>query len=281
MKRLLVLLVLLPGAGHSHLGDRVFTIWEVPSWDIPDLTDGTLADWDAALPDASMTTYDFIRTPPGDTDESDLAVRVLLAWNNSQQRLYVAVERADDFLVLGPQGDRLFFMVDGDHSGGLFFFDDENAGTNQGQAQSYGVLIDADGSVSLEFGSQAFWAAESHPWEIGMYLDEGVPALTGVEMGITPWDQLSPLGPEASERSELFPGKIIGIQVILTDPDDSPESLGLFALEGHFGSMSNADFMVDAELVPCFVGDCSSPAQRESVVRQDSWGRIKASFLTD
>ena len=109
-----------------------------------------------------------------------------------------------------------------------------------------------------------------------MYLDEGVPALTGEEMGITPWDQLSPLGPEASERSELFPGKIIGIQVILTDPDDSPESLGLFTLEGHFGGMSDADFMVDAELVPCFVGDCSRSVTTS--VTENSWGRIKASF---
>ena len=43
----------------------------------------------------------------------------------------------------------------------------------------------------------------------------------------------------------------------------------------HRVEMGTDNDVVDAELLPCFHGDCSGAS---TAVRADSWGRIKASF---
>lgn len=53
-------------AAHAHLGDLVYPAFELPPGQLPNLHDGTLEDWEAALPHTSLTHGDFL-TVQGDT----------------------------------------------------------------------------------------------------------------------------------------------------------------------------------------------------------------------
>ena len=40
--------------------DVIYPIWELPTRDLPDLHDGSLDDWESALPNASLNQSDFV-----------------------------------------------------------------------------------------------------------------------------------------------------------------------------------------------------------------------------
>ena len=72
--RVTTLLLYLSCAASAHVGDRVFEVWEIPSSDLPDLHDGSLEDWDSAVPNSSMDIFDFTRRfGDGKVDPEDLA----------------------------------------------------------------------------------------------------------------------------------------------------------------------------------------------------------------
>jgi len=107
----------------GHVGGSIAPIYELPTADLPDLTDGTIADWEEALPGLFLTHADFANSIGTGMDPSDIAVGVHLAWHHATQRIYVAIQRVDDVY---ETDDNTTFMLDGDHSGGRFqnFSDD-------------------------------------------------------------------------------------------------------------------------------------------------------------
>lgn len=121
---LVVALIFAPAAAPAHVGDVAYPIYELPSSDLPDLHDETLADWDAVLPDASLNHNNFVYYSGlgGQIDPANLAWRVFLAWHHGTQRIYMAVERLDDVYLppseecCGEGGTTL--SIDADHSGG-------------------------------------------------------------------------------------------------------------------------------------------------------------------
>ena len=72
---------------------------------------------------------------------------------------------------------------------------------------------------------------------------------------------------EEEEEEEIEGTVLIGGSFPLTGP--YPED------GGRLVALVQADFFADAELIPCYRGDCSDAP---TGVTQDSWGRIKASF---
>ena len=76
-------------------------------------------------------------------------------------------------------------------------------------------------------------------------------------------------------------GKINGFQLYVFDSDESqrnPEQwiIGEFSPSGTTGTiLHNAELFADSELIPCYRGDCSGAC---TAVKQDSWGRIRATF---
>ena len=76
----------------------------------------------------------------------------------------------------------------------------------------------------------------------------------------------------------------MGFQVWLFDTDErSGEPEGAYIPIGsdtQYGGeyLLTADAFLDGELVPCDILDCESVRSSDSVVKEDSWGRIKASF---
>lgn len=277
-------------ASAAHVGQRVFPIYELPTADLPDLHDGTLEDWEEVLPEASLDQFDFQASTSSweGPDASDLAWRVFIAWHNATQRLFVAVERVDDVFL---EDDRSFefivFMIDGDHSGGQFewFSEPEREITeaeirqNYAQAQAYGPGVPRqEGRLLTGGGSARAWAFDP-PWtEAGGATLSESPHDFVLEFAITPWDNLSGEGPEFSRRSALEPGGIIGFQTLMSDSDVLNEPKGQYTIApalmneiAHY-----ADNFVDGLLIPCYTGDCSRG--KRTAVRENSWGRIKASL---
>ena len=285
------LTAVLAGPASAHLGDIIYPIYELPTADLPDLHDGTLEDWEGVLPNASLNHNDFIRDNsgiPGTVDPDDLAFRVFLAWHSASQRVYVAVERLDDvYLTEGAQ-----LRIDGDHSGGQFWFWESDGYSRaerdrlwESQAQTY-TAYPAKGGAQLNPGGPERWWMVDEPWaDAGAFQEGEGPSYSAVEFAVTAWDDLDWHGPEASRRSVLEAGKIIGFLLDITDMDVPMRVKGTYVLalptvyhysdEDGFGHDGFAGNFVDGELIPCFRGDCSGAT---TGVSQDSWGRIKASF---
>jgi len=284
------------GPVQAHQGDIIYPIYELSTADLPDLHDGTLEDWEEVLPNASLNHNDFIRNNSGITgtvDPDDLAFRVFLAWHSASQRIYLAVERLDDvYLREGAQ-----LRIDGDHSGGQFWFFDEDGYTDaerwrlwESQAQTYSVSPEGEGGGARLFpgAPERMWMVDA-PWaDAGAFLQGEGPSYSAVEFAVTAWDDLDWHGPEVSKQSVLEAGKIIGFQLHINDMDVPMRSNGTYVLalstvgfmsedrtRGHDGFSDN---FVDGELIPCHTGDCGSAPPGVSAVRADSWARIKASF---
>lgn len=292
------LLLVAPGSARAHLGDIVYPIYEVPTADLPDLHDGTLEDWEDALPNASLThnEFQFDSGTSGRIDPGNLAIRVFLAWHHASQRLCVAVERLDDvYLPPSVCCDGLtLFEVDGDHSGGQYGFfgdeysEEESRRRSYAQAQSYSAYPENtfDGRLLLVLEHLA-WTT-SPPWaDYGGWQFGESPNLSAVEFCVTPWDDLVYNDSVRSRRSALEPGRVIGFQLSAHDGDVANRASATYTLAvatvhanvtaGDFAYSHSAfaDNFVDGELVPCDQADCSGAT---TSVKPDTWARIKAAF---
>ena len=288
--------------GTAHVGSRVYPIWELPTHSLPDLHDGTIADWEEAVPSPTVELMDLDELNGGPLDLSSLAGRVFLGWSDAEQRIYFAVEQVDDDYVNFFQGfdsedmhskhvydiqkyDHVELMVDGDHSGDVYFpyidegySDEEYAQLADNQAQCYLLIAESpDDIIGVREGIKR-WATRL-PWaEVGGSQVDETPSYSLIEGFITPWDALVLSGPEQSERSALDAGKIIGFQIILADTDGRPgpgRSDGLYSVAGGWFAWRTAELMVDGMLMPLGVDPAIGV---DSAVMRDSWARIKASF---
>ena len=273
--------------GHADLPDlrSPYTIYEIPSSAVPELHDGTLSDWEDAVPSPSLVTLDF-ENPVGSVALDDFAVQVYLSWSSRCQCLFAGIERIDDVIHNAYVDadlptiytvDGFAFFVDGDHSGGRY-----PVGS---QAQSYYVLAGTPvGDRLWSFRTENRWILEPAHTDLGSGIVGGTPALVTTELRITPWDALDSLDHGGSRRSELRAGGVVGFQVWLFDADEgSGKPEGAYTPIGsdtQYGGeyLLTADAFVDGELVPCDILDCESARGSGSVVKVDSWGRIKASL---
>ncbi|MEW6753911.1 MAG: T9SS type A sorting domain-containing protein [Candidatus Latescibacterota bacterium] len=271
------------GTASGHVGTAVYPIYELPTADLPDLYDGSLGDWEDALPGTSLTQDDFAPLAVEDgagINPADLAYRMYMAWNSANQRIYVCIERVDDVYVNTYQGgdptmmwqhDGAEIMLDGDHSGGDYNgFDPDIFGQEQVklltgyQAQQYVVVPQSpDGVLIGTIASASGWAG-SPPWaQAGGSVTGQAPTTFVVEAAMTAWDELNWEGPDLSRRSVLVAGKIIGFQISIPDWDYTTEDLrfryhAFHTLSGMPNTWRMADNFVDGELVGCTGGDCGS-----------------------
>ena len=291
----IALLSALLGPASAHLGDIVYPIYELPTSDLPDLHDGTLADWEDALPGTSLDSGFFYESIGDYPDRDDLAFRAFLAWNYTSQRLYVGFERIDDVLIheYPAPADKMWVMVDGDHSGGRFagfpedsYSEDERRLLTYAQAQDYLVYIDPpeeEQRLALQLVPPVYgWPVQS-PWaDIGTWQFGEEPNYSAIELSVTPWDELNWDDASLSRQSDLRPGAIIGFQIAFMDIDEGAridhwQSLAPATYDDFYLTYEDAGFFVDGRLIPCELGDCSL-ASGASAVKPSSWGRIKASF---
>lgn len=290
---MLLIALCLPVAASAHLGLRILPVYELSSSDLPNIEDGTLEDWEAALPLGSFTHVDVepaVGVQPLDPD--DMAFRVFVAWHNASQRIYLGMEFLDDKLSaseIGPLGDGVSFFVDADHSGGQFdsFLDGEGRldySRNYRQAQAFSFYPYVYPGSEIQPGR--YWT-ESPRVQVHGRTNGESPVHSVFESWIRPWDDFDPDTGEYVD-SHLRPGGVIGIQMRVLDADETGSVSGQYNLatptvsetitaDGFtFSTNGFSDNFVDAELIPCFHGDCSRASA--TAVRPSSWARIKASF---
>lgn len=287
-----LLLGLQAGVG-AHVGDRILAVYEVPSSEIPEIDDFSLFEWESAVPEPSLESSDFSSLQIGSPSSANLAVRVYLAWNRTTQRLYMGMRRTDDSYINEYAGgnapnfagaDHVEFYVDGDHTGGQYACGPPDGTPEQvklyvgAQAQRYAVIAEAPDAIVFGFEGFANGWASLPPWADLRIRQIGVePTETQFELYTTLWDNLNWNGPEASVRTLLQANNIIGLQIGIID-HDRPGSRGIrysiSSLLERPPLVCFAENFVDARLVPCERGDCSQADA--SLVRSDSWARIKA-----
>lgn len=275
--------------GHAHAGGLTYPIYALPDHALPDLYDGTLADWREIFPEPTLTDADFGSLNIGEgvkLGASDLTAKIYLGWNRTQNQIYGAIERKDNIYISAYEnttyGDTLWaydsveFMIDGDHSGGCY------AGSCLGEgwgdpkrpvnfhAQQYVFVAQAPEDQLMWYGGFSTWLLQPPYTEAGGFVVEGMSHRSVVEFMVTPFDKLYYDHSGENVKSHLSEGKVIGFQVSLPDFDTTPRQYhGYHTLAGQPNTWREADNFVDGLLID------TTPT---TWIQVDSWARIKASF---
>lgn len=325
-----VLILLLVGVGERGYAHRGTQVWAIPelteaSLAVLDLHDGSVVDWEEVVGQPVLTNADFGAVlgmyGSGPSDSADLSVRVFLGWHRASSRLYLAVERWDDSHINEYVGfrhytgdargfmwanDSINFMVDGDHSGGYYWFSDDSCdGPSLEEALKDGV-IDRDELISIRHRylsnrhAQAYSAIAEGPTDQLLAIVKFTPGdcdpdrewilgteLVGIGGGgsplgsfyhsviegyVTLFDSLDTRGVEFSQLSHLAAGRIVGLQIEVIDVDQAPLQLaGVYSVEGvEPRYWTSADAFVDFVLV--------GAAQGVSAIASGSWAWLKATW---
>ena len=306
---------LAPAAAHN--GDRVFPVSYLSEETLAllDQDDGVVEDWVDAVGEPTLTPLDFElwtgmrRTSTFDRhDPSSLDFRIWMGWT-PDGRIHVAGQFVDDVYVneYVPLDDRYRYpnvhdsvalLVDGDHTGGKYFWGQTNefeeaVQTNR-QAQIYeNIAIAPSGGPRVvlyytSVGALPFDETEQPvDWMVQPPFARGGggvfgenPTIWVTEFYVTCSDLLDHLNPENSVVSELAAGKTIGFDFIVHDYDVEPR--GRYAHyelkyreDGADVLGEGGDFFVDGLLLG------PDDDFGDSAVQSTSWARIKASLKTD
>ena len=293
------LLVFLATRVFAHAGDEIYPFLELLDEDLDriDLTDGSVEDWLEVVGEPSLTASDFFwEDHPYDPSEVDF--RIWLAWNQSTSTLWIAMERFDDLYFnlydgYEPWDIRLWdssmrFGVDGDHSGGPYSAfgacrdcTAEELLEDNRQAQEWMAIAETpNGEPVIHLGASEWVAKEPYAAAGGGVIGQ-TPATTVTEVKVTPFDDLIYNDEDASQTSQLYPGKTIGFFILTTDNDDTQWKDGhgrkiRLSLPADTRALLHADFFVDGLLIGA--GDDPSLYDERSAVEPSSWARIKAAL---
>lgn len=282
----------LVGNANAHIGEQVYLIFEISDADLQDINlfDGDISDWEDVVGEASLGPSNFFADPTvGDGAQynpADMDYRIWLSWNESSNRLYLATERTDDVYINEYGGgapasvwqhDSVEFMIDGDHSGGQYnynneesFTDEEKVRNQNAQAQKWNAIFDSPDGRYLGYPGQAAWLNQPPLSDGGGNSVGGGPTLSVLEIYITPYDDIIPTDQEGSIATDLEAGNVIGFQIAMPDFDTAPtEYRGYHNLSGQAATFRFAERFVDGRLIA---------AGGATAVADQSWARIKASF---
>ena len=258
---------------HAHDMNELYLIPEITDHQMEaiDLTDGSVEDWRTWLGPPVLYRSDFhdLHGVDGLHDPNDLDFQFWMGWNRSTNRLYVACERFDDVYVNEYQGpdpavwpdfrwqhriwphDSIQFLVDGDHSGGLFLSPlgpdaseeekEEWYPVQNIQAQAYYVIDEGPREPLIQCFTPGLWVTAAPYGEAGggrewifRHVYEGPQRQWArethrivYEFAVTPFDSLAWDNPEASKVSPLFAGKVIGFNLEVQDYDKAPGDIKL------------------------------------------------------
>ncbi len=296
----------------AHNGDRVFPIRYLSEETLAllDQDDGVVEDWVDALGEPTLTPLDFNLLSGFDIsydqhDPASLDFRIWLGWS-PDGRIHVAGQFVDDVYVneydplndpyfLPSFHDSVILMVDGDHTGGKYYWGqthelEEAVQTNR-QAQHYeSIAIAPSGGPrvvlfytsvgALTFGEIAVdWMVQPPFARGGGGVFSENPTIWVTEFYVTCFDLLDHLNPENSVVSELAAGKTIGFNLGVSDYDVEPVvgPAAYYELinRGDDADLDRADIFVDGLLLGL------DEDFGDSAVQSTSWARIKASLEID
>ena len=295
---------------HAHVGDRVYPIIELTDADLEaiDLKDGSITDWLDIVGEPTITALEFFaHTALEPYDPADMDFRIWLAWHDATNRIYVAMEQADDIYIntfdrsrddhlnMFGQDSSIGLSLDGDHSGGgyarLPCCSDSEAFEHARQAQPYtaiGETIGEDPHVSIGALQNLNPGYPHGNWyTLPPYADGGGgrfsenPVISVTEFYVTPFDHMVWSSEEESLVSELSPGRTIGFKMRVIDQDEiaAISSATYFTLpdieEMTLDQMQLSDSFLDGLLLG---PGGAIPEVEDTSVESITWGRIKATF---
>ena len=252
------------------------------------IVDGELHDWEGIAPVARSSDFsDLVSGAEADLDDLDL--RVWIGWSDTENRLYIAAEVADDIhQVDRPAGtaptrifqdDDLEVFIDADHSGGQFadFSDlspDEQLASNGAEANHFVLAGPHEDDVEfVNFSAAAWYSLRDGQYTEARVEYEGTPGGGGVtryEMSLVPFDRVNVTADFLSTAHDLQAGQVMGFNLEFSDFDTHAELFDAkWSLSGGFNAFRLAERFTDLRL--------EAPATA-TVAKDLSWGRIKASF---
>ena len=287
--------------GGPRVGDGQAPLYELRDGELPDLHDGSIADWQALFAAPMYTEQDLsnkVRAPSSPPGPPDLACRIWLGWHASG-RIYGAVHVIDDFPVEWFQGelpvrqeDYVDLYVDGDGGGGRVVYTVNEAINcdpwpwvepvedtdcthpvihHMRIAQVYLLFAAGPGTNSVLIAKGKLEWPVIGPWADGLPYNEcqGTVVADGwlVEFAITLWDTLDYRGPQYSRQSQLTPGHRIGLDIAIVDRDDAQESGEYYSATGKTTVGVNADEFRAFILRPA--------EERTTAAALDTWGAAK------
>jgi hypothetical protein len=286
---MLVLFLVFASGANAHIGEEIFLIFEIADADLGDIEfDGNIEDWEDTVGPPSLLPADFFADPGvGDGaayDPADMDYRIWLAWNQTGNHLYFAVDRLDNIYFNEYAGgnpgsvwqqDSIEFMVDGDHSGGSYNRNNEDLTAEEktrhfnAQAQKYNFTFDVPDGRWGGYPGAADWANRLPFLDAFGQSTGSDPTQSVLEFFVTPFDDLVESESD-SQVSPLFPGKIIGLQIAVVDRDAGGDYRSYQTLSGQAATFRFAERFVDARLI--------GAGGEGTAVESNSWARIKASF---
>ncbi len=296
------LLVCLAAHVFAHAGDEIYPFLELLDEDLAriDLTDGSVEDWYEVLGEPSLVASDFYWVNY-DYDPAELDFRIWLAWHQASNTVWIAMERFDDLYFNRYDGggpswmvrwdSSIAFLVDGDHTAGPYsqplgldckYCTPERILARNRQAQRWMAIAEAPDGEILDYDGFSEWVVREPYALAGSGVIGQSPATTVVEFKVTPFDDLIYDDEDASEVSQLRPGKIIGFTMRTNDNDATEYKDGSGpAIQLSLGPevsrlRYNASLFVDGLLVGA--GEDPSSYDDVSAVEPSSWGRIKAAL---
>ena len=296
---------------HAHIGDRVYPIIELTDADLEaiDLKDGSITDWLDIVGEPTITALEFFAlTRLESYHPADMDFRIWLAWHDATNRIYVAMEQADDIYIntydrsrknhlnMSGQDSSIGLSLDGDHSGGAYARvpccsdDPSQAFEYARQAQLYtaiGGTIGEDPHVSISMLQNLNPGYEYGNWyTLPPYADGGGgrlsenPVISVTEFYVTPFDHMVWSSEEESLVSELSPGQTIGFAISVVDQDKLSVLSSYFSLPDiekmTLDQWKSSDSFLDGVLLG---PGGAIPEAEDTSVESVTWGRIKAAFV--
>jgi hypothetical protein len=281
--------LLLAGAAWTQELSTYFA-FQFPDGMVPEFN-GDLSDWDIVPEAYKIRTEDMYDTQGGrgkagtGPNLEDFAALVMIGWNPTDNKYYVAAQVFDDVHLIRCEGtgtgdpgmDRLEVCIDADNSGGQFKgFSVDELGEEQwkltegAQAQQQGFSYPPECIISWDAST---WTFDPPYARLGFdYAGEfeGEGTMT-YEVALTAWDNLNYQGPDESIMHSFVEGEVIGLEVVLTDPDVEDNMWENFwQIGGLGGTFMNADAHSDVVMAPL--------EPDITAVSPASWGKIKATF---
>ena len=291
MRFMAFLLLALPAG--AHMGQRLYPIDYLSDEVLEQIhVDGRIDEWPDLLGEPTVTLVDFRNDFEELADPASLDFRIWLAWHDDPVRFYLAFVGSDDDYnnTYDPDrparslmnfSDSIALSIDGDHSGGAGCWDrgrnctDEDVAATYGGIQHYSGIARAISGPLIDTGPiyGGEWTVLPPYGHAAGSVESEAPVISVIEMYVTPFDRWNgwDSSPDEVAVSNLTAGKVVGIGVMVRDPDPSGGDGARVLLEDLNVSdllLLHADGLADGILLPV----------DNSAVMGSTWGRIKASL---
>ncbi len=278
-----------PAIGHQPEGE-IYKAFQFSNLLVPSI-DGDLSDW-ALVDDSYVIETDHLQNLISSevrmSDSDDFSVRLMVGWNKTANRLYIAAQVRDDIHQIDRpvgsaalrifQDDAMELFIDADHSGGQYanfteLSPEEQLQRNGAEANHF-VLAGPppDDDFFINFSAAAWYALAGGPYTAAAIGFVGVPGGNGVtsyEVMLAPFDHVDVNAVFQSKEHVLIESEIIGFNVEFNDFDANSELFDAkWSISGQLNSYRFSERFADLILMPL------EGIFQPTIVETNSWGRL-------